>query len=72
MIAHADWEAMNENQYVKVKTKPNKNQIEHSHMKLTKDEFEKIIERYDKWSIEFSKFTSLIEGILEIETSNSL
>lgn len=70
MIAHADWEGMNENQYVKVKTKPNKNQIEHSHIKLTKEEFEKIIERYEKWGLEFSKFTSWIEDILEKEASN--
>lgn len=66
-IAHADWEGMNENLYVKARTKHSKNGVEHFHIKLNKEEFEKLIERFDKWSLEFSNFNTSIEKLIEKE-----
>lgn len=64
-VAHADWDFMNENLYVKTKTKSSKKGIEHFHIKLNKEEFDKLIGKFDNFSSDFLKFTARMNKLFK-------
>lgn len=63
-IAHADWDNMNENLFVKVQTKLENDSIKHIHLTINEEEFDIISAEFDAVDKRLTNFGDTLEKIL--------